>query len=299
MTAAQAAEPRSRFPLAVRAIVTGLLVGLVGANIWEVFLVTLGIPTAMLAETAFLALYIWWVSGGGAPLSNRASRRLAFRAGALSRAQWTWGIVAALCFAICVHATLVVLFRLIAFPVNAFRQGYDFAAGTNLTLRWLAITISAVSAGVCEETGFRGYMQQPIEKRHGAFVAILVSATFFTLAHLNQGWVIPQILPVIFGAGVLLGLTAWASGSLLPGILGHTIMDVGLFAYWWTNTLGTFSAKPIWVTGIDLPTGIAVAVAGAALGFTLFAIARLRALRDERSSATKANLPGSGASVSP
>src|ERR1700761_3158154 len=41
--------------------------------------------------------------------------------------------------------------------------------------------------------------------------------------------------PIVFGAGVLLGLLAWSSGSLIPGMIGHIMMDIGLFAYWWTG----------------------------------------------------------------
>jgi hypothetical protein len=41
--------------------------------------------------------------------------------------------------------------------------------------------VSAASAGICEETGFRGYMQQQIEQRHGAPTAILVSSFCFML----------------------------------------------------------------------------------------------------------------------
>ena len=67
------------------------------------------------------------------------------------------------------------------FPTEAFRQGYDFSFIPTLSLKWLAVVVSAASAGICEETGFRGYMQQPIERRHGALTGILVSSFFFML----------------------------------------------------------------------------------------------------------------------
>ncbi|MGA2920275.1 MAG: hypothetical protein ABSE28_04165 [Candidatus Sulfotelmatobacter sp.] len=34
----------------------------------------------------------------------------------------------------------------------------------------------------------------------------------------------------------MLGLIAWSTGSLIPCILGHTLMDFGLFAYGLINT---------------------------------------------------------------
>ena len=53
------------------------------------------------------------------------------------------------------------------------------------------------------------------------------------------------MVPIVFGAGVLLGLLAWSSGSLIPCMIGHTIMDIGLFAFWWTGIAGDFTARPI------------------------------------------------------
>ena len=54
----------------VRAIVTGLAVGLIAANVWPLLLLKLGAPIAALAEIAFLAAYIWWASGGGPPRND-------------------------------------------------------------------------------------------------------------------------------------------------------------------------------------------------------------------------------------
>jgi membrane protease YdiL (CAAX protease family) len=171
-----------------------------------------------------------------------------------------------------------VLFRLTPFPASDFHKGYDFSFIPTAPLRWLAVVMSAASAGICEETGFRGYMQQPIEQRHGPAPAILISAFLFTLLHLNKDWATAPMVPIVFMAGLLLGLLAWAARSLVPVMIGHTLMDVGLFAYWWTGIAGQFSARTISETGVDLDFEIACAVAGAALLFTLIGIWRLRRL---------------------
>jgi membrane protease YdiL (CAAX protease family) len=273
----QSAQNGFRIPVVLRSIVIGLAVGLIAANVWVPLLVVLGMPGAALAEAVFLALYFWWAGGGGIPASWREARRSSFRRKALTAAEWRWAIPTALAFAITVHAAMVVLFRFVPFPAEAFRQGYNFPA-TSLPYKWLAIVVSAISAGVCEETGFRGYMQRPIEQRHGAFAAIAISSAFFALLHLSKGWDIPGMVPIVFGAGVLLGLIAWASNSLLPGMIGHAVMDTGLFAYWWTDTAGTFHAKTVAVTGYDTPFVIACSVLGVALLITLAGIVRLRAL---------------------
>jgi hypothetical protein len=136
--------------------------------------------------------------------------------------------------------------------------------------------MSAASAGICEETGFRGFMQQPIEQRHGVSVAVFISSLLFMALHLTKAWALVGMVPIVFGAGVLLGLLAWSSGSLIPGILGHFVMDVGLFAYWWTGIAGEFTARPITETGVDAAFLIAGAVFVASLAVVLLAITRLR-----------------------
>jgi hypothetical protein len=34
-------------------------------------------------------------------------------------------------------------------------------------------------------------------------------------------------------------------------MIGHIVMDIGLFAYWWTGIGGDVSARTIAVTGVD------------------------------------------------
>lgn len=280
------AGPWGRLPVIVRAVLTGIVVGLAAANVWPLLLLKLGMPAAAAAELAFLLAYLWWASGGGPPKAWAAVRADSFRApsssGALSRAQWVWGLMAAVFFAATIHAAMIVLFRLVPFPAAQFRAGYDFSIIRSVPMRWLAVVISAASAGICEETGFRGYVQRPIEKRHGAFVAILVSSLLFAILHLNKQWSLAGMVPIVFGAGALLGLLAWASRSLVFCMIGHTIMDIGLFAYWWTQIAGTFSQRPIGETGMDRAFEFECGVAAAALLATLSAIARLRTVSNRR-----------------
>ncbi len=110
----------------------------------------------------------------------------------------------------------------------------------------------------------------------GAPIAILVSSLFFTLLHLNETWATLGMVPVVFCAGVLLGLLAWSSGSLIPCMIGHVIMDIGLFAYWWTGIAGDFTARPITETGIDLLFVLACVVFAVSLLVVLHAISRLK-----------------------
>jgi hypothetical protein len=84
------------------------------------------------------------------------------------------------------------------------------------------------------------------------------------------------MVPIVFVAGVLYGTLAWASKSLVFGMIGHTIMDIGLFAYWWTQILGTFSQRPISQTGMDQMFTVECGALGFALLVTLIAIVQVR-----------------------
>ena len=79
----------SRIPVIVRAIVGGLLVGMIPANVWLVLLVILKLPVlqAVAAELVFLVIYVWWARGGGPPASFREKRRDYFRVRSLSGAR--------------------------------------------------------------------------------------------------------------------------------------------------------------------------------------------------------------------
>jgi membrane protease YdiL (CAAX protease family) len=275
-------------PVSLRAIIAGIVIALIPANVWPLLLLSVGVPVAASVEVVFLGLYIWWASGGGPPHRTRAARGRAFRSARLSAAQCFWGVIGALFFAATIHAAIVLLFRFVPFPAAAFRRGYDLSFIPSLPMRWIAVVVSATSAAVCEETGFRGYMQQPIEQCHGVTIAILVSSFFFTLLHLTKAWAMIGMVPIVFGAGVLLGLLAWSSGSLIPSMIGHVVMDIGLFAYWWTGIAGNFTARPITETGVDQPFLIACAVLAATLIIVLLAAWRLR--RTNHSSPTAGDL---------
>lgn len=275
---AQSQGVGARALLIVRALIVGLLVGMIAANIWPLLLLKLGMPIAGVAELAFLGAYVWWVSGGGPPRSLKAFRADNFRVRSLSAAQWSWGLIAALSFAATVHAALVLLFRIVPFPAAAFHRGYDFSFIPSHQIQWLACIVSALSAGICEETGFRGYMQRPIEKSSGPVVAIAVSSVTFMLIHLTKDWALLGMVPIVLGAGVLLGVLARTSGTLLFGILGHWFMDIGLFAYWWTQIAGTFSQRPIAETGMDLAACLEALVFAAVLIVLLIAMRRLSKL---------------------
>lgn len=274
-----APRQRSRAAGVFGAILLGILIGMIAANVWPLLLLNLGVSAAVIAEILFLGVYVYWASGGGPPRRWRTFRAECFRVRAVAPAEWAWGLTGALSFAATIHASIVLLFRLEPFPAAAFHRGYDFSFIPSHSLQWLACVVSALSAGVCEETGFRGYLQRPIERRIGPTSAILISSLFFTMIHLSKSWALLGMVPIVFGAGLLLGLLARASATLVFCMIGHTVMDVGLFAFWWTQIAGQFGQKPLAQSGLDS----AFLLEGAAfllfLSVTLLAVRKLASMR--------------------
>jgi hypothetical protein len=91
---------------------------------------------------------------------------------------------------------------------------------------WIAVSISA---GICEEIVFRGYLMRQFEAWTGSrWLAWALQAIVFGLAHGYQG-VGACVRIALFGG--FYGLLVRWRGSLLPGIVGHALTDVlsGLF----------------------------------------------------------------------
>lgn len=167
----------------------------------------------------------------------------------LSGAVWKWGLIAAMLLVIVWQAGLVATFRIIEFPQEAFTSEYNLGDAP-LWLAWLFIVMSALVAGITEETGFRGYMQLPLEKRYGPIVGITIVSIVFLIIHLHQAWVTPLLFHV-FVLSVMFGILAYTTGSLIPAIISHTVLDIFNFSFWWTDVAGRFERQTISETGID------------------------------------------------
>ena len=93
--------------------------------------------------------------------------------------------------------------------------------GTILELLvWLCLS---VTAGICEEIIFRGYLQRQFAGITGSMLAgVLLSAAVFGAAHGYEGG--PRML-LIGVFGLMFGLLAWWRKSLRPGMIAHAWHD--------------------------------------------------------------------------
>ena len=85
-------------------------------------------------------------------------------------------------------------------------------------LFWLV----SVTAGICEETLYRGFLTWYIAGWTGPWPAIGLSSLIFGLGHIYLG---PKQVPRTFLVGLVLALLAYFSGSLWPSIVLHAAID--------------------------------------------------------------------------
>lgn len=87
----------------------------------------------------------------------------------------------------------------------------------------IMFVVLSVTAGFSEEFVFRGYLQrQFLALANRAWIAIVLQALVFGLAHLYQGWR-PVAAITVYGA--LFGILAWRCQNLRPGMMQHAAQD--------------------------------------------------------------------------
>jgi membrane protease YdiL (CAAX protease family) len=98
--------------------------------------------------------------------------------------------------------------------------GYLMPQSSLELLIWMALSLTA---GICEEAVFRGYLQRQFSALTRSVPAgILIAAAAFGGAHAYQGLGRAVVIGV---SGVLFGVVARWSGTVRPGMVAHTLQD--------------------------------------------------------------------------
>ena len=270
------AKAWQRIPALIRAIISGVFVTFAGVGAWLLCLAVIPAPWSAVVMSGILWVYWKYFSGSWWPRSTAEPRSKNIRAAKLSTSTWKWSLAGTFLFVCILQSATVLTFRLVEFPAEAAADyGLD---ALPVWVAWITIVMASLVAGICEEIGFRGYMQVPLEERYGPVASITIVSIMFTVFHLNQAWAGP-VLFQIFAISALFGVLAYASGSLIPSIIGHTIMDIFNFAFWWTDLAGDFELQTIAVTGIDPLFITAVIIFVASLALFLWVARKLVSVR--------------------
>jgi membrane protease YdiL (CAAX protease family) len=92
------------------------------------------------------------------------------------------------------------------------------------TDEFIAFALLSITAGICEEVVFRGYLQkQFLAISKSASIAILAQAMVFGFSHGYQGL---RSMVTISAYAILFGLLAHWRRTLMPGIVAHAWQDI-------------------------------------------------------------------------
>jgi len=275
-----------RIPVVVRALVVGFVIQIVGVMPFlYMFRLNLEhgsrIPWAAAVEAVVLWLLWRYLRGAGWPASTSATRRRWLRADTVDRRMLPPTVATALLYGLTVVALSFFTALWKPMPVEAFANVLDAARAPAIT-GLVTLLMIAISAGIVEEAAFRGYLQRPIEERHGPAVAIVLVAFLFALAHAPAG----PVLPVMAAGALGWGLLARLSGSIVPGIVVHTLVDANILLWIW---LRPDSFEAFLATATESPGGpnaraaglVALALA-AASAVAFYRLHRARAALDSR-----------------
>ena len=260
----------SRLPLLLRAVVQGSFVNGMGTAPWAV-LSTVNlqvwptIPWSVPPVALYLFFYWSYLRGRWGPAVTAEGRRTGLRAHPLPAGVWRWALMAGFLAWTAVLAARVLFDAVVRAPAE------QFPPHSPLTIVWYVLVTSAV-AGIAEEAGFRGYMQGPIERRHGPVVAILIAGVVFWLSHFasfvgHVGWFLGYAWYYL-AAAVVFGALAHVTNSILPGVVMHILANLLGFGMllWWGSSSGPGSAggmsrdTVLWTAGVlalvSAPAGV-------------------------------------------
>jgi membrane protease YdiL (CAAX protease family) len=110
----------------------------------------------------------------------------------------------------------------VALHFRGSKESIGFLAPRGFTQIALWIVV-CVTAGFCEETIFRGYLQKQFIAWSGnAAAGVIASAVVFGACHVYQG-VKPAIVIMVYG--LMFGILAQWRKSLRPGMMTHALHD--------------------------------------------------------------------------
>jgi membrane protease YdiL (CAAX protease family) len=265
----------------IQAVFIGILIMIAGTMPRNLFFAAnlryyANVPWAVPLTAAYLWFFWQYLKGAGPPESTMEERHRRLRANRVPGRVWVWALLAGGLGIFALVLALKVTDRLVVLPAQRLPDLTHVPKATVLSLLLMAAPV----AGIIEEAAFRGYMQGPIERRHGLAVAILVTGTMFAIAHLDFTLILwPYYVAVAAIYGVVTSLTK----SILPAIVLHTGGNLYSNTDLWLHGKAEWQASSnattlIWKTGADTSfwiTSVALLMCTAAMLFAYSKLARV------------------------
>lgn len=179
-------------------------------------------------------------------------------------------LAAAVVLGIALHPSYTLLGEAVSNAFEISKQTREILQGVSSLIGsqplWIVLLMLAVLPAVCEELTYRGFIFGGLLRKDGALRAVLVSSIFFGLSHT----VLQQSISATV-MGLLLGIVAWRTGSVLCTMVIHCVNNtLSLSLAWlslndlqlpsstsWAVDLqdGQWHYQPTWIT---LSIGVAI-----------------------------------------
>ena len=215
-------------PVAVRAVVSGFAILILGGSVGVILFVNLKLAPAVPVFLPATLIWLWlvgrYLSGWGWPRSTSVRRRDALRARKLPARTWLWALVAGGCAVTCAMGMAFVTYRVATLPDAAYASPFEGSSFPPVTLVSIFAAL-ALTAAVVEEAAFRGYMLSGLQSRHGWVVGIGAVTVLFYVAHLSHAYATLAFLPFFLAHGLAFGLLVYYTRSILPGVVLHALSD--------------------------------------------------------------------------
>jgi membrane protease YdiL (CAAX protease family) len=246
-----------KLPVIFRAIVTGGLMAAAGTMPWALMAwvnikYTPAIPWSVVPTAIYLWFYWRFANGKTRPASTRDARKQLARTALPPDETMSMAMVAGVLGLITMVLFQNVFNRMVRLPAHPID---DLSELSSLSIFCMVI-MSAIVAGVTEEISFRGYMQGPIERRHGPVMAILITGMLFGLAHFTHAETVMALMPFYLSVAIIYGTIAYITQSTRPGILlhagGNILASFTLLTQGRSEWQTTATPQPlIWESGAD------------------------------------------------
>ncbi len=116
--------------------------------------------------------------------------------------------------------------RIASMPIDAVSRMREISLRLmpRTLIEALAFSALAVTAAVCEEFIYRGFVYSALQSTTGSVtIAIVASSALFSLAHLYQG---RKGLVSTFILGLAFAISRWATGNLIAATVTHLVVDL-------------------------------------------------------------------------
>ncbi len=168
--------------------------------------------TAVSIVVLTLIAYVWLRAAAGRPMDYVGM-------GAVSPRVLVLTVLASLAVMVPAMSTEAIVLERFGAPPEVVNALEDLIRARDFPELLYVILVAAVGASASEEFVFRGILQNSLSTRVGGVASLTITAAVFGLLHT------PWRFPGAFMLGLFLGFLYMRTGSLVPGLVSHAVIN--------------------------------------------------------------------------